>query len=74
MADGNQITCEDLELGEGPADNPMPLNLKEVREEADRRAVIRAMSHCSDNITDAANVLGITRPTLYDLIKKYSIQ
>lgn len=73
MADGTQITTEDLELAAGESD-PMPLNLKEVREEADRRAVIRAMSHCNQSITDAANVLGITRPTLYSLLEKLGLK
>jgi two-component system NtrC family response regulator len=73
MADGTQISCEDMELGESD-EEPMPLNLKEVREEADRRAVMRAMNHCNQNITDAAHVLGITRPTLYSLLEKLGLK
>ena len=70
---GTQISCEDMELGESQVE-PMPLNLKEVREEADRRAVMRAMSHYNQNITDAANALGITRPTLYSLLEKLGLK
>jgi len=73
MADGTQISCEDMELAESQ-EEPMPLNLKEVREEADRRAVLRAMNHSNQNITDAANVLGITRPTLYSLLEKLGLK
>ena len=73
MADGPQVSCEDMELEESE-EEPMPLNLKEVREEADRRAVLRAMNHCNQNITDAANVLGITRPTLYSLLEKLGLK
>jgi two-component system, NtrC family, response regulator len=73
MADGAQITAEDLELGTNDAE-PLPLNLKEVREDAERRAIVRAMSHCNQSITDAANVLGITRPTLYNLLEKLEIK
>lgn len=73
MADGTQVSCEDMELAESQAE-PMPLNLKEVREEADRRAVLRAMNHCNQNITDAANALGITRPTLYSLLEKLGLK
>ena len=73
MAEGQQITEEDLELTSAPAE-PMPLNLKEVREEAERRAVIRAMSHYNQSITDAANALGITRPTLYNLLERLGIK
>ncbi|MFT4614355.1 MAG: two-component system NtrC family response regulator [Bacteroidia bacterium] len=73
MADGHQITPEDLELADEGLE-PLPLNLKEVREEADRRAVVRAMNHCNDNITDAANTLGITRPTLYNLLERLGLK
>jgi len=73
MADGQLISPEDLELGDGKQE-PMPLNLKEVREEAERKAVVRAMSHCNQNITDAANALGITRPTLYSLLERLGLK
>ncbi len=73
MADGSQIGPEDMELAE-TSEEPMPLNLKEVRENAERRAVIRAMNHCNQNITEAANVLGITRPTLYNLLERLGLK
>lgn len=73
MADGSQITSEDMEL-EASSAEPMPLNLKEVREEAERKAIIRAMNHCNQNITEAANVLGITRPTLYNLLERLGLK
>ena len=73
MADGNQITLDDLELGETNTE-PTPLNLKEVREEAERKAIIRAMTHSNQNITDAANALGITRPTLYNLLQRLGLK
>ena len=73
MADGNQISRDDLELGEINSE-PAPLNLKEVREEAERKAIIRAMTHSNQNITDAANALGITRPTLYNLLERLGLK
>ena len=73
MADGNQINPADLELGNTEVE-AMPLNLKQVREEAERRAIIRALSHSNQNISDAANALGITRPTLYNLMEKLSLK
>ncbi|NND69829.1 MAG: PEP-CTERM-box response regulator transcription factor [Halioglobus sp.] len=73
MADGTHVSAEDLQLSEGTAE-PLPLNLKEVREEAERKAVMRAMNHCNDNITDAANILGITRPTLYNLLERLGLK
>ena len=74
MADGQQISPEDLELESASTTEPMPLNLKEVREAAERKAIIRAMSHCNENITEVANVLGITRPTLYTLLEKLDLK
>jgi two-component system NtrC family response regulator len=73
MVDGNQINAEDLELG-GSNVEPMPLNLKEVREEAERRAIIRALGHNNQNVSDAANALGITRPTLYNIMEKLGLK
>jgi two-component system, NtrC family, response regulator len=73
MADGNYINCEDLDLA--PAhDEPMPLNLKQIRDSAERGAIKRALSHCNDNITDAASALGVTRPTLYKMLDKYGLK
>ncbi len=73
MADGNQIRPEDLELTENSME-PVPLNLKEVRDEAERKAIIRAMNHSNQNITDAANALGVTRPTLYKLLERLGLK
>jgi two-component system NtrC family response regulator len=73
MADGIQINAEDLELGISDVE-PMPLNLKEVREEAERRAIIRALGHNNQNVSDAANALGITRPTLYNIMEKLGLK
>jgi two-component system NtrC family response regulator len=73
MADGASITPVDLQL-EQPDSEPAPLNLKEVREEAERKAIQRAMQHCNDNISDAASALGITRPTLYSLLEKLGLK
>ncbi len=73
MADCNQIKPEDLELN-GASTEQVPLNLKEVRDEAERKAVVRAMNHSNQNITDAANALGVTRPTLYKLLERLGLK
>jgi two-component system NtrC family response regulator len=73
MAEGNRIHPEDMELGDTITE-PMPLNLKEVREDAERKAIVRAMNHCNQNISDAANALGITRPTLYSLLERLGLK
>ena len=72
MADGTQITAEELQL-EVPEAAELPFNLREVREEAERQAVQRALSHANGNIAQAAELLGVSRPTLYDLMKKLGL-
>ncbi len=73
MADNPLITVEDLELA-APEDEAMPLNLKQVRSEAERKAILRALNHSDANISETAKILGITRPTLYSLMEKYDIK
>jgi len=73
MADTPYITPEDLELGD-PDEESLPLNMKQVREDAERKAITRALNHCNDNISEAAIALGITRPTLYSLIEKLGLK
>jgi two-component system NtrC family response regulator len=73
MADGSMITLDDLELDSAKVDT-MPLNLKEVRGEAERKAILRALNHADSNVSDTAKILGITRPTLYSLMEKYDIK
>ncbi len=70
MADGKHITREDLGLAEA---GELSLNLRHVRQEAERGAILRALSMTDNNISAAAKLLGVTRPTFYDLIKKYDM-
>jgi len=72
MADAAQITPEELEL-DASGKEIFPFNLREVRDEADRRAVLRALSYVNGNIAQAAELLGVSRPTLYDIMKKQNI-
>ncbi|MGL4564574.1 MAG: PEP-CTERM-box response regulator transcription factor [Halioglobus sp.] len=77
MADGSFITREDLDLPPAPATgsaDTAPLNLKQVREEAEQKAVKQALAATDNNITEAANALGITRPTLYSILEKYGLK
>ncbi|HEV7233495.1 MAG TPA: helix-turn-helix domain-containing protein, partial [Sphingorhabdus sp.] len=55
-------------------DDELLLNLKAAREAADRKAIKRAIGRTEGNISGAAKLLGISRPTLYDLLKQYDLQ
>ncbi len=73
MAEGKQVTAADLGLAGTDASAPN-LNLREVRRDAESRAIRQALAASNDNVSQAAKLLGITRPTLYDLMEKYGIQ
>ena len=74
LAEGNQISARDLELSvEESTSETLPLNLKQVREQAERAAVLQAINHAEHNLAQTARLLGISRPTLYNLLAKYEI-
>ena len=76
MAEGKSVTAADLDLptANGAADDgALPINLRSAREVADREAIRQAMSRSDNNISSAAKLLGISRPTLYDLLKQYRL-
>ncbi len=73
MADGTQITASDLGLDSGH-DAQQPINLRQARENAERLAISRALVQSDSNIAQAAELLGITRPTLYDLMAKIGMK
>jgi two-component system NtrC family response regulator len=72
MADGKFVTAEDL--GIETDKSPPTLNLRAVRQHAETQAIRQALIRTSGNISRAADLLGITRPTLYDLLQKYDIR
>ncbi|MCU0841894.1 MAG: PEP-CTERM-box response regulator transcription factor [Thiobacillaceae bacterium] len=74
MADGNQIALADLGLTPGAASPDEPLNLRQVREEAERNAVLKAMARANANVAQAAELLGVSRPTLYDLLNRFGLK
>ncbi|QNE32148.1 PEP-CTERM-box response regulator transcription factor [Sphingomonas sp. NBWT7] len=70
MADGKLVTAADLDLDD-VADTP--INLRAIRERADRQAIRHALSRADGNISQTARLLGVSRPTLYDLLKSYDL-
>ena len=74
MADAQQISARDLDLAaETDPDDAFPLNLKRVRDEAELKAVTRALVRADHNLAQASRLLGISRPTLYNLLEKFHI-
>jgi two-component system NtrC family response regulator len=75
MADGNQIGAGDLGLAAPSADETADsLNLRQIREDAERSAVLRALARADGNIVRASELLGISRPTLYDLMNRFGLR
>jgi two-component system NtrC family response regulator len=73
MAETGQISALDLGL-KTDATESQPLNLRQVRDEAERRAVVRALGRTNGNIVQAAELLGVSRPTLYDLLNRFGLK
>jgi two-component system NtrC family response regulator len=73
MAEGRLISAEDLDLDQASQED-LFLNLKAAREQTDRKAIRQAIARTEGNISGAAKLLGISRPTLYDLLKQYDLQ
>ena len=73
MAEGSRIETQDLEFASGsPQETPI-LSLRQRREISDRESVEQALSRTQGNLTKAAQSLGISRPSLYSLMKKFEI-
>lgn len=75
MADGSQITADDLGLPAITATGEEPsLDLRTVRDEAEKKAVIAALARSNGNVLKAAEILGISRPTLYDVMHRLGLK
>jgi two-component system, NtrC family, response regulator len=72
MAEGVVVTAADMGL-EDPGDDPEYLNLRVARQRAEAQAVRQSLAVARGNLSRAAALLGVTRPTLYDLLSKHSI-
>ncbi len=72
MAEGKRVTADDLGISAGDA-KPESLNLREVRQRAESKAIRTALMRNFGNVSRTAEELGVTRPTLYDLLNKYGL-
>jgi two-component system NtrC family response regulator len=73
MAEGNRVGADDLGLAI-PDEALESLNLRQVRDEAERRAVLKVLSRTNGNVARAADILGVSRPTLYDLMNRFGLK
>jgi two-component system NtrC family response regulator len=74
MAEGSRITAKDLGLLISVEQEALSLNLRQIREHSEREALARAVTMVNGNLSRAAELLGITRPTLYALLDKYEMR
>jgi len=73
MADGKLVGAGDLDFDGDDEEDEEVLNLKSAREQSDRRVIRHALARSEGNISSTAKLLGISRPTLYDLLKQYDL-
>ncbi len=74
MAEGNSLSAQDVGLDEVSTEDAMPIDLRTIRDNAERQAIIAAVSRSNGNLARAADLLGISRPTLYDLMHKFGLK
>jgi two-component system, NtrC family, response regulator len=78
MADTERLSCDDLGLPPpataGAAGPDTDLDLRAVREAAERQVIVAALARSNGNIVKASEILGVSRPTLYDLMRRLAIK
>jgi two-component system, NtrC family, response regulator len=73
MSNGPLIDVGDLKLPEGKQ-SEKSTSLREIRDSAERQAICRALTECNGNVSRAAEMLEVTRPTLYSLLNKFKLK
>jgi two-component system NtrC family response regulator len=73
MTEGSSISPADIGI-ETANSNGEALNLRHIREQAERSAVLRVLGRVNGNLSKAADLLGVSRPTLYDLMHRFGLK
>jgi two-component system NtrC family response regulator len=74
MTEGSQITSADMELTSSADVPDDSLNLRLIRERTERTAILAALGRTNGNVLKSAELLGISRPTLYDLMHRLGVK
>jgi two-component system NtrC family response regulator len=74
MAEGTTLTPRDIGLDQLLAEEEKPIDLRSIRDAAEKQAIISAISRSNGNLARASDLLGISRPTLYDLMHKFGLK
>ena len=75
MADGTRISSDDMGIRPAlPAAQDTSLDLRTIRDNAERGAVVSALGRVNGNMVKAADLLGVSRPTLYDLMHRLGLK
>ncbi len=73
MADGPAISASDIGIAPEMQETQQ-LSLRQVRDEAEKHAVLRVLGRVNGNLSKAADLLGVSRPTLYELIHRFGLK
>lgn len=73
LADDKFVDTEDMALPQAEEGAAFP-TLRQVREDAERNIILRALAHCNSNVSGAAKLLGVSRPTLYDMMNNLGLE
>ncbi|HTP98410.1 MAG TPA: PEP-CTERM-box response regulator transcription factor [Casimicrobiaceae bacterium] len=73
MAESSAISARDIGVTPGDQES-LALNLRQVRDEAEKGAVLRVLARVNGNLSKAAELLGVSRPTLYDLMHRFGLK
>ncbi len=74
MTEGRQVTAKALDLNSNDSNVLTPINLREARERTERDVLSHALRRAQGNVSQAAELLGVTRPTCYALMAKYKLE
>ena len=72
MAEGSVIGMDDLGLYSSSAAEP--INLRQIRDRAECNALMKALARVDGNVVKAAELLGVSRPTIYDLMNRHGLK